>query len=74
VPKKTKPKKGPGQPLLGAERRALTSVRVEPALKAHAVAKWGNLSAAVNDLLRRDLERSERRSANTLVDITLNSG
>jgi len=69
VPKKPEPKKRRGQPLLGRERRQQLTVRVEPALRAHAETKWKNASEAFNQLLRRDLERSERRSANKLADI-----
>jgi hypothetical protein len=45
------PRKRRGPPLIGSERRKVSSIRIEPSLERYAIETWGGLSTAVHELL-----------------------
>jgi hypothetical protein len=48
------------KPLQDSQRKIVRSVRILPALEAHAIEHWGGLSAAVDDLLRKHRDAAAR--------------
>lgn len=55
------PRKRRGPPLIGSERRKVSSIRIEPSLERYAIETWGGLSTAVHELLSAHRKLSARR-------------